>query len=169
MRARVETLLQRHDDLTAIDAVADVDYPMVRLLAQESAAFGGNPALRYSAIAALATAGTAADVNLLTDLARFGEDFYVRAHALLGLGNLGSYAHLPVLIAALDAAEPLEQAAATSALVAISRQARPGALDAHAVAVGGAALAERIGTVLAAAAEIKARKPESRSTTASDD
>jgi hypothetical protein len=62
---------------------------------------------------------SADDLNLLTDLARFGEDFYVRGHALLALGSTGTYAHLEPVLRGLDAEEPVERAAAGKALGAL--------------------------------------------------
>jgi len=46
--------------------------------------------VRYNAIAALASAGPPENLNQLIDLAHFGEDFYVRGHALLALGATGN-------------------------------------------------------------------------------
>lgn len=166
-RERVASILRSHDDPAVVERLTDSDQPTIRLLAQESAAFGAEPAIRYGAIAALARRPEMENINLLTDLARFGEDCYVRGHALLGLGRLGSYAHLPVIAAGLDAADPFEKAAAAKALVAVAATARPGALDAHASVLGGAALVARVRETLELAGAAR-RRPETPTVTGAD-
>ncbi len=162
-RERVSAVLRVHDEPDAFDRLEPADLPMVRLLAGESAALGGQPAIRYSAIAALAHRPGAAELNLLTDLARFGEDSYVRGHALLALGRTGSYAHLPVLSAALEAEDDFERGAAGKAIAALARHASPDALAAHAAAFGGPELGRQVRAALGASARRRAATPRGTS------
>lgn len=153
-RERVTGLLQGHDLVEgerAFDQLTDADQAIVRLIAQEGAMTGTEPAVRYKAIAALAHHPSADNLNLLTDMARFGEDFYVRGHALLALGRTGSYAHLEPILRGLDAEEPFERTAAGKALALLAQRSSVQAILAHATALGGEPARERAETRLAEA------------------
>lgn len=168
-RARVVAVLGAHDEPSAFDRLVDADRPMVGLLARESAAFGAEPAIRYSAIAALSHHPSAQELNLLTDLARFGEDGYVRGHALLALGATGSYAHLTVIASALNAEDSFERGAAAKSVAALARHASPEALQAHATAFGGPELAARIGELLSYSATDRPAAPRQTATAQKQD
>jgi len=161
-RERVSSLLRTHDLVEAeraFDQLTSADRAIVRLIARESAAFGTEPSVRYSAIAALAHNSSPEDLNLLTDLARFGEDFYVRGHALLALGSTGTYAHLEPVLRGLNAEEPFERAAASKALGALAQRTSAEALRAHATALGGVERAEQVDATLSALGTSASRRP----------
>ncbi|MDQ0784680.1 HEAT repeat domain-containing protein [Streptomyces sp. B3I8] len=154
VRERVETILRTHDFSEAERAFGQLtpeDLVVVRVIAQEGAASGVEPPVRYAAIAALARHPSAANLNLLTDLARLGEDFYVRGHAVLALAHTGSYAHLGAVLAALEATEPFERAAAVKALRHLAAVTSEEAVRAHALALGGEEAMRRLDAALAAA------------------
>lgn len=134
-RKRVANVLRAHDLDSrgfAITALLESDHALVRIIAQEGAISNTEPAVRYNAIAALASAATAEDVNLLLDLAHFGEDFYVRGHALLALGASGMQISLPAIAGHLTAADKFEQDAARKAVALIARKTSIESLKAHA-------------------------------------
>jgi HEAT repeat protein len=162
-RNRVETLLRTHDLAEAeraFDQLTDDDMPIVRLIAGESAALGAQPAVRYSAIAALGhRPGDADNLNLLTDLARFGEDFYVRAHAMLALGRTGTYAHLEPIMRGLEAEESFERTAAVRALGLLAAHGGEEAVTAHAAALGGPPAARNVSEALQQLRYTAARRP----------
>jgi HEAT repeat protein len=160
-RERVSALLRTHDLVEAeraFDELTTADQPMVRLIARESAAFGTEPAVRYSAIAALAHTASAENLNLLTDLARFGEDFYIRGHAMLALGSAGTYAHLEPILRGLNAEEPFERAAASKALGSLAQHSPAEALRAHAATLGGPELVEQVDAALSALESLASRR-----------
>jgi len=169
-RMRVSNLLMTHDLPEARQAFTNLtidDYTIVRMIAQEGAMTGTEPALRYSAIAALGESPSATNLNLLTDLARFGEDFYVRGHALLALGATGCYAHLAPVLSGLSAEEPFEQAAATTALSLLIEATSAAAVREHARLLGGADDANRVDTVAARRQETPAHRAQRRAQTSS--
>jgi HEAT repeat protein len=121
-RERIVRILQGHD----FDAVersfrelGEADYPIVRLIAQEGVSSNLEPAIRYNAISVLGRGAPRENLNVLADLATFGEDFYVRGHALLALGMTGLYLALPVIALHLTARERFEQLAAARAIEAL--------------------------------------------------
>jgi len=133
-RERIVRILQGHD----FDAVersfkelTEADYPLVRLIAQEGAASNFEPAVRYNAISVLGRVVPRENLNLLADLASFGEDFYVRGHALLALGMTGVYAALPLIARHLTAPERFEQLAAARAIEALVRNSSEAAVRAR--------------------------------------
>jgi hypothetical protein len=177
-RKRVVEHLLAHDrpeSDNAFEGLTDADYVLVRVIAQEGAATRMTPALRFSALAALGARPSAANINLLTDLARFGEDFYVRGHAVLALGSTGSYAHLPALMAGLRAAEPFERLAAASAINRLVAATSLEAVLAHVQVLGEPSDAERVREALAAKRRAEAGRPAhpvvttSRTTAAGED
>lgn len=134
-RQRVLKVLQAHDPdsrALALAALRESDYALVRVIAQEGAISNVEPTVRYNAFTALAPSGTAESLNLLTDLAHFGEDFYVRGHALLALGAVGSTLALPAIARHLNAAEKFEQSAARRAIALIVKKSSIECVQAHA-------------------------------------
>jgi hypothetical protein len=118
-RERVLSVLRAHDVETReqeLKCLEEADLAVIRAIAQEGAAANAEPTVRYSAIAALFRRSEAANLNLLTDLAEFGEDFYVRGHAVLALGAAGLHLALPTIASHLLAEERFEQAAAERAI-----------------------------------------------------
>src|SRR5262245_34053186 len=112
-RERLNRLLLAHDPEVAEKnraRITDRDLELLRRIAQEGALAGTPPALRRNAIAYLADRPTPENVNLLVDLARHGEDFYVRGAALAALGRTGLRAVAPILADGLVAQEPVEAA-----------------------------------------------------------
>jgi HEAT repeat protein len=151
-RERVAAKLRVHDVYEGeklVTELSDDEYHIVRTIAEQPAFANGDPGLRYAAIQALARRLSAENLNLLEDLARFGEDFYVRSHALLALGHAGLYAHIATVAPALDAEERLERSAAARALLEIAARTSLAAVRAHANAVRGAPLVERIDSIVA--------------------
>jgi HEAT repeat protein len=158
-RERVLTALRAHDPDSRGQAAAtwqESDFPLLRAIAQEGAISNGEPAIRYNAIAALPSSSAAADMNLLIDLAHFGEDFYVRGHALLALGSTGLTIALPALAAHLGAVDAFERSAAKQAIALIAQRTSVESVRAHASHLSAEVRAE----VERAAAEL--RKPRTR-------
>ena len=153
-RERVTSILQVHDleeAQRALSELTDADEAILRQIAREGAISGANSVIRYKAISALARRPFADNLNLLADLARFGEDFYVRGHAALALGQTGLVANLPLLLPLLDASEQFERTAASRALELIASRASAAAVESHALAVGGPEAAERVRATLSRA------------------
>src|SRR4029077_2598511 len=98
------------------------------------------PAIRYKAIAVLARWPQRENMNLLADLASFGEDFYVRGHALLALGATGHYMALPAIAGHIDAEERFEQLAARRAIEMLVRLTSAEGVRAHLKALDDAKL-----------------------------
>ena len=135
VRERVLNLLRDHcpdSQGIAISALSDADFAMVRIIAQEGAVSNTEPNVRYNAIAALAEAGTPENLNLLINLAHFGEDFYVRGHALLALGASGMQVALPAIVGHLAATDKFEQSAAKRAIVLLAKKTSIESIKAHA-------------------------------------
>ena len=110
-REQLNALLLAHDPKdaeNAIQQITDADHVLLRQIAREGAITGVSPRLRQNAIAALGRFPTHDNVNFLAELAQHGEDFYVRSHALVALGNSGSALAAPILREGLAAAEPTE-------------------------------------------------------------
>ena len=88
IRERITRKLLSHDpNLTEGNVIAfkEEEYKIIRLIAREGIISDNEPAVRYKAIAAMANFPSTQNLNVLADLASFGEDFYVRSHAMLAL------------------------------------------------------------------------------------
>jgi len=106
------------------------DISILRQIATEGPLTNHVPAIRRSAISLLANDPTPETLELLSDLAIAGEDFYVRSYALLALGQTGLKLTAPLLRDALSAAEPTERQAAEAALRIVARRTGPAILRA---------------------------------------
>lgn len=99
-RLRLNRLLLMHDPDVAKENLAQIgqaDLPVLRRIAQESVLSGNEPAIRRNAISVLGRFPTVENLNLLADLARYGEDPYVRGAALTALADTGIALALPLL------------------------------------------------------------------------
>lgn len=122
-REQLNALLLAHDPKdaeNAIQQITDADHLLLRQIAREGAITGVSPSLRQNAIAVLGRFPTHDNVNFLAELAQHGEDFYVRSHALVALGNSGSALAAPILREALAAAEPVEVQSAEGGFEALA-------------------------------------------------
>jgi hypothetical protein len=162
-RERLNRLLLAHDPEVAEQnraRITDRDLALLRRIAQEGALSGMAPVLRRNAITYLADRPTPENVNLLVDLARHGEDFYVRGAALAALGRTGLRAVAPILADGLAAQEPVEAASAEHGVVALARALGEPALRAALATERRRAVLDRLDRALARAAE--AGKPQRR-------
>jgi HEAT repeats len=162
-RERLNRLLLAHDPEVAEEnraRITDRDLPLLRRIAQEGALSGTAPALRRNAIAYLADRPTPENVNLLVDLARHGEDFYVRGAALAALGRTGLRAVAPILADGLAAQEAVEAASAEHGVVALARTLGAPALRAALATERRRAVLDRVDRALARVTE--AGKPQRR-------
>jgi hypothetical protein len=147
-RERVLKVLRAHDLDTRDEAWAhldEADVSVIRIIAQEGAASNTEPSVRYSAIAALAERVPVENLNLLSDLASFGEDFYVRGHALLAMGASGLQLTIPLIAIHLRAQDQFERLAAGRAIELLARNGSQESVLAYASLGGGevrAAVAE---------------------------
>ncbi len=125
-RERLNALLLAHDPDDAERVLAEIteeDQSLLRQIAREGAITGVSPRLRQNAIATIAHFPSQDNLNLLAELAQHGDDFYVRSHALLALGQTGVALAAPILRDRLAAEEPLEVVAAERGLEALARLA----------------------------------------------
>jgi HEAT repeat protein len=132
-RERLNRLLLAHDPETAKENRAQLtedDFELLRRIAQEGALAGTPPALRRNAIAFLAERPTPENLDVLEDLARRGEDPYVRGAALVALGQTGLRVMAPILAEGLTARDPIEAASAEHGVVALGRAVGESALRA---------------------------------------
>jgi hypothetical protein len=162
-RERLNRLLLAHDPEAAERnraRITDDDVELLRRIAQEGALAGTPPALRRNAIAYLADRPTPENLNLLVDLARHGEDLYVRGAALAALGRTGLRAVAPIIVDGLAAREPVEAAAAEHGIVALGRALGASSLRAAVAGERRKAVLERLDRALARIAE--AEKPRRR-------
>ena len=123
-RERLNRLLLAHDPEVAEENRAQLteeDFELLRQIAQEGALAGTPPVLRQNAIAFLADRPTAENVNVLEDIARRGDDPYVRGAALVALGTTGLRMVAPTLADGLNARDPVEAASAEHGVVALGR------------------------------------------------
>jgi hypothetical protein len=167
-RERVAALLRAHHvapDDTALSAIAEEDFALVRIIAQEGSASNIDPAIRYTAIAALARTCHRENLNLVAELAAFGEDFYVRGHAVLALGTTGLVMTLPIVAAHLDAQERFEQLAAERAVEALVRRNSPAAVRSFLAVVDNRQARTRIETIIDRVAEDARAAPSEPRTT----
>jgi HEAT repeat protein len=110
-RLRLNRLLLIHDPEEVEERIAQIeekDLPVLRQIAQESILSGNEPTVRRNAIKVIGRFITPENLNLLTNLARFGEDPYVRGSALTSLAQSGIALALPVLKEGLAAHDPIE-------------------------------------------------------------
>jgi HEAT repeat protein len=150
-RERIMAFLRGHDPETqdrAAQHLDDADFAVIRIIAQEGAATNTEPPIRYNAIAALARGARPANLNLLVDLAQFGEDFYVRGHAVLALGATGLYLSLGAIATHLSAEESFEQLAARRAIGLLARRGSLEGVRVHAALVHDAKLRATLEHVL---------------------
>ncbi len=127
-RERLNALLRSHDPETARQALAKItveDFAILRQMAIEGAVTGTNQRLRQAAIGALGQHPTRENINLLSSLATAGEDAYVRAAALIGLGQSGLAVAAPILREGLAATDALEARSAERALEMLGRSLGP--------------------------------------------
>lgn len=158
-RERVLGALRAHDPDSRGRMPAarnESDDALLRVIAQEGAISNADPSVRYSAIAALASSGTGENLNLLADLAHFGEDFYVRGHALLALGAAGLGIALPAIAAHLSAAERFERSAARRAVALIANKTSAESVKAHASLLDEKSRAE-VGRILSELHDVQKR------------
>jgi hypothetical protein len=123
-RERLNELLLAHDPEVVEEQRAkltDDDVALLRQVAAEGALSGTPPALRQNAIAMLARWPTGENLDLLSHLARRGDDLYVRGAALVALGQTGLRLVAPTLGDGLTARDPIEVAVAERAVVALGR------------------------------------------------
>lgn len=169
-RERLNRLLLTHDPDVAERnraKITDHDLELLRRIAQEGALAGMPPALRRNAITYLADRPTPENLNLLVDLARHGEDLYVRGAALAALGRTGLRAVAPILVDGLAAREPVEAAAAEHGIVALGRAIGMSGLRAALAGERRKAVLERLDRALAKIAEAEKpprRRPKPRAT-----
>jgi HEAT repeat protein len=134
-RERVIKLLRDHcpdSQGSPLSALSDSELAEVRIIAQEGAVSNTEANVRYNAIAALAASGTPENLNVLANLAHFGEDFYVRGHALLALGATGMQIALPAIVGHLTATDKFEQSAARRAIALLAKKTSIESVKAHA-------------------------------------
>lgn len=151
VRERVINLLRDHcpdSQGSPLSALSDSELAVVRIIAQEGAVSNTEPNLRYSAIAALAASSTPENLNLLVNLAHFGEDFYVRGHALLALGATGMQIALPAIVGHLAATDKFEQYAARRVIALLAKKTSIESVKAHASLLDGKSKSE-VGRILA--------------------
>jgi hypothetical protein len=118
-RMRLNSLLLIHDPETVEESLAQIepeDLPLLRRMATEGPLSRNEPTLRRKAIAVLGRFPTPDTLNLLTDLARYGDDAYVRGAALTALADTGVALAVPVITEGLTAKEPVEVRRAQEAL-----------------------------------------------------
>jgi HEAT repeat protein len=150
-RERVMAFLRGHDPETQkrkAEQLDEADFAVIRVIAQEGAATNTEPAIRYNAIGALARGALPTNLNLLVDLAQFGEDFYVRGHAVLALGATGLYLSLATIATHLSAEESFEQLAARRAIALLARRGSLEGLRVHAALIQDGKLREALEHVL---------------------
>jgi HEAT repeat protein len=148
VRQRVLGALRAHDPDSRsriTPALTECDAAMIRIIAQEGAISNAEPTVRYNAIAALASSAHTENLNLLIDLAHFGEDFYVRGHALLALGASGMHLALPAISSHLSAADNFEKSAARRAVALIAAKTSLESVMAHAALLEERSRAEVVG------------------------
>jgi HEAT repeat protein len=117
-RERLNGILLKHD-LHTIDknklTAKDVD--LLKQIAVEGTITNNIPALRYNAIIRLASFPTAETINTLSYLANHGEDYYIRSHAILALGECGIELSIPVIAKSMNDPNLLIHNSAKKALI----------------------------------------------------
>jgi HEAT repeat protein len=127
-RERLQRVLLWHDPDGARPTLSARDTRLLRRIAVENPQTNHAPMIRRSAMALLALSPTTEDLELLSELALAGEDFYVRSHALLALGTTGLKVVAPLLRDAMRATESTERQAAEAALKILARRTGPSTL-----------------------------------------
>lgn len=110
-RRELNRLLLAHDPKTFEENIAslrDSDGSILRAMARESVSAGSEPAVRKAAISALVRLFEPDNLNVVTEVARFGEDPYIRAHAMYALAETGLELALPVLRDGLSSRDAVE-------------------------------------------------------------
>lgn len=118
-RMRLNQLLLIHDPEIVEKSLAQIeadDLPVLQRMATEGPLSGNEPILRRNAIAVLSRFPTPETLNILTDLARYGEDVYVRGSALTALADTGVALAIPVITEGFTMKEPVEINRAKEAL-----------------------------------------------------
>jgi HEAT repeat protein len=164
-RQRLQRLLLQHDPDGPPPLIAARDIDLLRQLATEGAAANHVPAIRRGAMMLLAAFPTPENLTLLTELAVFGEDFYVRGHALMALGQTGLSLAAPLLREALGSDEAYERQAASAGLRLLGKRAGTGILAALRVTARDAGIRAALARVIATI-EGEPRKPQRRRTSA---
>jgi hypothetical protein len=166
-RERVNALLLAHDLEPPIPEPRRIFPPLLRQVAIEGAISNQIPARRYNAILRLARDLTAENLDLLEELARYGDDAYVRGHALVALGTTGLRLVGPVLRDGLAAADTLERDAAVRGLRALAARQSVGLLRQLAQDEARTEVGQRLREVIAAIerGDGGRRKREARRTT----
>ena len=132
-RVQLNSLLLWHDlELPAkqLNQISSDDIRLLRQIVVEGATTNQIPAIRYSAILLLARWPDVESLNLLHDLARYGEDVYVRSYALLALGSTKLTMVGETLRDGLASSDQVERNAAAKALATLGRAAGPAAIAA---------------------------------------
>ena len=130
-RERLNTMLRVHDLEKARRPVVELDemdWAILRQIAQEGAMTNIGPGARAAAVMYLAKTPSTENLNLLGELANHGEDFYVRSQALIALGTTGLRLAAPILAERLGAEERMERLAAEHGLAALGQRLGVGAL-----------------------------------------
>jgi hypothetical protein len=125
MRQKLNRLLLVHDPEDAekaLEAIGEDHLPVIRRIAMEGAITGIEPVLRQHAIAVLGRFPTSENVNLLSDLARNGEDGYVRGYAMTALAGSGLDLVAPILAQGLQSRERIESRRAELGLVSLGKR-----------------------------------------------
>ena len=108
--------------------ITEKDSPVLRQIALEGAVTAVEPVLRKRAIEHLARFPEGEDLDTLQDLARQGEDIYVRTSAVRALARTGLKLAIPVVRDALLSADPFEVQHAKLALADLHKAIGPGPL-----------------------------------------
>lgn len=163
-RLRLNRLLLIHDPEVAEESLAQIeeeDLPVLRRMAQESVLSGNEPILRRNAISVLSRYPTPENLNLLTELARFGGDPYVRGAAMTALANTRIIMALPLLKEGLAAQDPIEYRRAQQGLILMGSEFGTGRIRDLLKRERRKRIRNRITEVLEALAE-PMREPEAR-------
>jgi hypothetical protein len=171
-RERLNQLLLAHDPATAKEnraKLTEEDFSLLRQIAREGAVTGTPPAVRRNAVTLLADLPTVENLDLLEDLARRGEDLYVRGAALVALGQTGLRVVAPILADGLTTRDSVEAAYAEEAVVALGRALGDSGLRAVFQGEGRKVVLERLDRAvqrLVRGEEPRARKPKRQQATA---
>lgn len=171
-RLRLNRLLLAHDPEVAEESLAELgegDLPVLRRMAQETILSGNEPMLRRNAISALGRFPNPENLNLLAQLARYGEDLYVRGAALAALADTGISMVLPVLKEGLAARDPIEYQIAQQGLVRLGAVIGSGPIEELLVRERRGAVRSGVSAALnELAQEVPTRVRRERQTTALD-
>jgi hypothetical protein len=132
-RQELERMLRVHDpDLVEKTRarIKPTQMPLIRRIALESPS-SEDMVVRKHAIALLASRGTADDLNLLTELARFDAEPAIRAEAITGLARIGVEMAAPILLEALASRDLVESTAASKAVAALAQKVGSAPIRVH--------------------------------------